>query len=232
MADNTTLNTGAGGDVIATDDVTTLNGSASSGIKVQRVKVCFGDDNTARDSSATFPFPVTVDTQSKATYSAVMARVTTGALTANTLKAVMSFEHAAISTKTVRFRSIKVSGYATSATAGTVEFQLTRGTAASSGGTAVTPTPCNPADAAADTVVKTIPTITAATVLWVGNATAVPATANSSIGSAFELLYDPALDNAKDFTLRAANLDTLVINVISTAAITLTLNITAIFTEE
>ena len=68
--------------------------------------------------------------------------------------------------------------------------------------------------------------------LWVGNATAVPATANSSIGSAFELLYDPSLDNAKDFTLRAANLDTLVINVISTAAITLTLNITAIFTEE
>lgn len=58
MADNTTLNTGTGGDIIATDDVTTLNGGASSGIKVQRVKVMFGDDNTARDVSDTFPMPV------------------------------------------------------------------------------------------------------------------------------------------------------------------------------
>ena len=232
MADNTILNTGTGGDTISTDDVTTLNGSASSGIKVQRVKACYGDDNTSRDVSTLFPMPVTVDTQSKATYSAVMNRTTTGALTANTLKAVMSFEHAVGSTKTVRFRSIKVSGYATSAVVGTVEFQLTRGTAASTGGTAVTPTPCLPSDPAADTVVKTVPTITAATVLWVGNATAVPATANSSIGSAFELLYDPALDNGKDFTLRAGNVDTLVVNVISTGAITLTLNITAFFTEE
>jgi hypothetical protein len=58
MADNTTLNTGTGGDVIASDDVTTLNGGASSGVKVQRVKVMFGDDNTARDASAAFPLPV------------------------------------------------------------------------------------------------------------------------------------------------------------------------------
>lgn len=55
MADNT-VQTGA--DSIATDDVTTLNGSASSGVKVQRVKVLFGDDNTARDVSSSFPLPV------------------------------------------------------------------------------------------------------------------------------------------------------------------------------
>ena len=58
MADNTSLNAGTGGDVIATDDVTTLNGGASSGVKVQRVKPSFGDDGTARDVSAAFPLPV------------------------------------------------------------------------------------------------------------------------------------------------------------------------------
>lgn len=58
MADNTTLPTGSGGDVIATDDVTTLNGGASSGVKVQRVKVQYGDDGTARDASDAFPLPV------------------------------------------------------------------------------------------------------------------------------------------------------------------------------
>lgn len=57
MADNTILNTGTGGDTIATDDVTTLNGSASSGIKVQRVKLMTGADGTATDVSATNPVP-------------------------------------------------------------------------------------------------------------------------------------------------------------------------------
>lgn len=56
VADNTTQ---SGSDTIATDDVTTLNGAGSSGVKVQRVKVAFGDDGTARDASAAFPLPVT-----------------------------------------------------------------------------------------------------------------------------------------------------------------------------
>lgn len=60
MADNTTLNSGTGGDVIATDDVTTLNGGASSGIKVQRVKVMYGADGTATDASSTNPLPVQI----------------------------------------------------------------------------------------------------------------------------------------------------------------------------
>ena len=55
MADNTVQ---TATDTIATDDVTTLNGGASSGIKVQRVKVLYGDDNTARDVSPSFPLPV------------------------------------------------------------------------------------------------------------------------------------------------------------------------------
>lgn len=55
MADNTSQ---TGSDTIATDDVTTLNGGASSGVKVQRFKAGFGDDGTYRDASASFPFPV------------------------------------------------------------------------------------------------------------------------------------------------------------------------------
>jgi hypothetical protein len=55
VADNTSQ---TGADTIATDDVTTLNGGASSGVKVQRVKVGFGDDGTSRDASTAFPLPV------------------------------------------------------------------------------------------------------------------------------------------------------------------------------
>lgn len=58
MADNTTLNTGTGGDIVATDDVATLNGAASSGVKVQRVKVGFGADGDFTDTSAANPLPV------------------------------------------------------------------------------------------------------------------------------------------------------------------------------
>ena len=58
MADNTALNSGAGGDVIATDDLTTLNGSPSTGVKVQRVKVGFGVDGDLVDASLTNPMPV------------------------------------------------------------------------------------------------------------------------------------------------------------------------------
>ncbi|MGZ4465208.1 MAG: hypothetical protein ACXVW0_07615 [Nocardioides sp.] len=55
MADNS-LQTGS--DSIATDDVTTLNGAASSGVKVPRSKVGFGDDGSYRDASSAFPLPV------------------------------------------------------------------------------------------------------------------------------------------------------------------------------
>jgi len=60
MADNTAINpiTIVGGDTIATDELTTLNGAASSGVKIQRVKACFGDNNDARDSSASYPLPI------------------------------------------------------------------------------------------------------------------------------------------------------------------------------
>lgn len=60
MADNTTLNAGTGGDVIATDDLTTLNGGAVSGVKVQRVKVGQGADGSFTDVSSSNPLPVSL----------------------------------------------------------------------------------------------------------------------------------------------------------------------------
>ena len=51
MADNTQLNPGSGGDVIATDDI--------GGVKYQRIKVCIGDDGlVAGDISAKNPMPI------------------------------------------------------------------------------------------------------------------------------------------------------------------------------
>lgn len=58
MADNTTTNPGALGDVIATDDLSTLNGGAVSGVKAQRVKPGYGDDGSFRDVSENYPLPV------------------------------------------------------------------------------------------------------------------------------------------------------------------------------
>lgn len=50
MADNTELNTGSGGDTIATDDI--------GGIKHQRVKIQYGTDGSATDVSDTNPLPI------------------------------------------------------------------------------------------------------------------------------------------------------------------------------
>jgi hypothetical protein len=58
MADNTTLNTGTGGDVIAADELVTLNGGASSGVKAQRIKTGFGADGDLTDVSAENPLPI------------------------------------------------------------------------------------------------------------------------------------------------------------------------------
>ena len=50
MADNTQLNAGTGGDVIASDDI--------DGVKYQRIKPAFGVDGVAVDVSTENPLPV------------------------------------------------------------------------------------------------------------------------------------------------------------------------------
>lgn len=52
MSDNTTLNQGSGGDVIATDDI--------GGVKYQRIKVCHGSDGISNDTSDLSPMPVSL----------------------------------------------------------------------------------------------------------------------------------------------------------------------------
>lgn len=59
MADNTTLNPGTGGDLVSTDELSTINGSvAPAGLKVQRVKAGFGADGSLTDVSSVDPLPV------------------------------------------------------------------------------------------------------------------------------------------------------------------------------
>lgn len=53
MSDNTTLNSGSGGDTISTDDL-------GGGVKVQRVKVQYGADGSATDVASGTPLPVTI----------------------------------------------------------------------------------------------------------------------------------------------------------------------------
>jgi len=91
VADNT-AQTGAA--TIAADDVTTLNGAGSSGVLVQRVKVAYGDDDTARDASAAFPLPVAVggDTTAGTVTNTAAAEVTTTTgqvLAAGTYRAIV-----------------------------------------------------------------------------------------------------------------------------------------------
>lgn len=80
MADNTTLNVGTGGDVIATDDLTTLNGGAVSGFKVQRVKVGFGSDGSLRDVDATNGLPVSIVSGAQTSVSGNIAAAATGTI--------------------------------------------------------------------------------------------------------------------------------------------------------
>ena len=75
MADNTTLNTGSGGDVIATDDI--------AGVKHQRVKVEFGADGSASDVSGSNGLPVRASTASAATLSNTSASATNVTLLAS-----------------------------------------------------------------------------------------------------------------------------------------------------
>jgi hypothetical protein len=81
MADNTTLNAGAGGDVIATDDI--------AGVKHQLVKVEFGAADSATQVSATNPLPVQIsDGTDVALVTAAGAQVVDGSAVTQPISAV------------------------------------------------------------------------------------------------------------------------------------------------
>lgn len=76
MADNTVLNPGAGGDVIATDDI--------GGVKHELVKVEYGVDGTATQVSETNPLPVKEYSGSSAVTSVADSASSVTILAANT----------------------------------------------------------------------------------------------------------------------------------------------------
>ena len=126
MADNTTLNAGAGGDVIASDDI--------GGVKWQRVKVAHGADGSATDASASAPLPVDVVEPT----SVFRLLVPSSAVGAN--KVFFDLFNATGSGSTLRVRSVFAFVDSDTAVTGTVgvELNLTRTTAVGTGGTAHT----------------------------------------------------------------------------------------------
>lgn len=141
MADNTTINAGTGGDVIATDDV--------AGVKYQIVKNAFGALDTATLVSATNPFPVTQIKQ--ATYRASTTAVLVPAVTSPNPWFLIEGS----ATKTIRIQSIVVSGITLTAVA-YINIGLKKYSTAASVGTSTTLTgvPLDSASAAATATVK------------------------------------------------------------------------------
>lgn len=175
--------------------------------------------------------PVYINAQQYATYDVGVRNLATAALTANTAKQILSIEHAATSTKTVRIRRIMVHAIQTTALSGSFDIQITRGTAASSAGTVVTPVPRKSTDPAAEVVVKSLPTITAATIA--DNIPAGGFAATTTLYSPPVLVYDwQEAGETKPYMLTAGALQSLVINVVSTAAHNLTMTVSVDLSEE
>lgn len=165
------------------------------------------------------------------TYTFGARNIVTGVLVANTAKQVLSLEVAAAGTKTVKIRRILAAAIQTTALAGTLDFQINRGSAASSAGSAVTAGVRVTGDAAATTVCKTLPTITAATVLDV-----LPFAANGAAavgGQPRTVIYDwQEAGETKPWTLKPGVIDSFVLSAISTAAQNWTISLHITLTEE
>lgn len=184
------------------------------------------------DGAGVVAMPVHVNSNRCATYNAVANNIVSGVITAGTDKQAISIEHAAISTKTVRIRKITIGGWQTTTLIGAVYARVYSGTAASSAGSAITPAPTNRAKAACEAVVKTLPTIVAATLLisrTIGSLLA--ATAQTSF-PAYILYNDEPGSDQEPLVLRAGFLEGLVVSINSSVAHNLTLQITIEFTEE
>lgn len=224
----------------------TINGasSAPSGTMVHRVgAIGVGDTGSNHSQIADGTYPWRKAAVSKTgglasipapallpSYTAA-AETSTGAFSANTRKDYLSIEHAANSTKTVRVRRITVGGYQTGAVAGFIYAKVFYGTAASSAGTVQAATKTNEASAAADAVVKVLPTITAATLKISQPIGGLAATANIGVGPV--TIYDATAGaDQEPLTLRAGFLEALSVALYSTGTNTLLPSVTIYFTEE
>jgi hypothetical protein len=127
MADNTTLNTGTGGDVIASDDI--------SSVKYQRIKLIHGADGVnAGDVSETNPFPVTLEHKNP------QYKFLSGVSAAGANQVHFDLFNASGSGKTMRVISVKAIKDGSVAVTGTlmVKLYLTFTSAVGTGGTAHT----------------------------------------------------------------------------------------------
>ncbi len=169
----------------------------------------------------------------KATYIAT-ADVVTGALTANTRKDILVIQHAATAVRNVRIRRIIIGALhgAAPGAVHTMTAKVFRGTALSTAGTALVPVPTNPASAAAETNVQTLPSITAATQV-VSYSIGSPAAVTAGLGVSSQTVYDwQESGETIPISLRAGVLDTVVLAIQSTSTPNLTCQIVVVFTEE
>lgn len=100
MADNTTLNPGSGGDVIASDDI--------GGVKHQRVKIEYGVDGSATDVSPAFPLPVVQTTDANATFRGRAQTFRTPGRAGTAGQKIFALHNATGSTKIVTFNQLRV----------------------------------------------------------------------------------------------------------------------------
>lgn len=193
-----------------------------------------GAQQFATDSRTNGPaLAVNSNAIQKATY-LYSAEIASGVLTANTFKQILSMEHAANSTKSLRVRRVLIGAFQSAAPAAvhSIRAQITRGTAASSAGTAVTAAPSNPGTAGHEATLKTLPTITAGTLMVINNLGS-PSAVTAGLGVPSIALYDwQEAGETIPLILRAGFLDTLAISVASTSTPNLTCSLTVIFTEE
>jgi hypothetical protein len=154
-----------------------------------------------------------------------------GALTANTRKDIFSIDHPVTSAKRVRITRIAASWIATTALAGDLRVYLFKGVLQASAGTTITSVVKKTEFAAADSVCRLNPTITAATLIWAHVFGSVPATANSVLPK--QILYDaPTNGRNEDFVLTEGAVEGFAIAIQSSAAINWTPFLEVEFTEE
>jgi hypothetical protein len=188
--------------------------------------------------------PVWPNAVQRDTYSVTMNGIALAVTAGGGDKILFSLEHAGASTKTVRIRRVLVSGVVTTASAavvGNLRLNIFKGTAASSAGTGVTPTPNNAASPAAEVSVKHTPTIVATTGPLASAMVLATGSGGATVGTLLNvaspiLLYDSEInEEAVPITLRSANLESVVIAANgswATTAPTITWGITVILTEE
>jgi hypothetical protein len=182
-----------------------------------------------------------------ATYSALYRLATrpyalSHAFTANTRRQFATLHHTASSTRTVRIRRVQVA-LKSNSVAAVVDADLVFITAApATGNPAITPSPHNRGDAAAEATALALPTTAGtegpliATVEYNLGVTAAASTVNPPPAVDWRTLYDSdgiaGDDAAKAIVLRAGQLEGIAVVLDANAASTVTAYVRIVFTEE